>query len=226
MELDKKKQGYLKRFCFRMPYDVRIEEQISPSLKRLVGAEFESNSGIENFEVFTVESSCLFVLDVRLHINWSDFISGHKEQMAVIGNKYGLDEIIMLERIFKKEPGKKHVAKTNDEYKRTVMTLELKNDTSLLKEYKEIHHPQNIWPQVIRNMDIMGIHDMEIYLQNYQAFLIMDTDPDFDLEKDGQRWANLPREKEWQHYVAKFQKVDPRNSALEKWKEMKLSNKK
>ena len=63
---------------------------------------------------------------------------------------------------------------------------------------------------------------MEIYLLGYQAFLIMDTAADFDMKKDGVRWANLPREREWQEYVAKFQKVDLKSNSIEKWKSMAL----
>jgi L-rhamnose mutarotase len=49
---------------------------------------------------------------------------------------------------------------------------------------------------------------------------MMDTERDFDMEKDGKSWALLPREAEWQEYVSKFQKVDPTSKALEKWKIM------
>ncbi|MDY7396969.1 L-rhamnose mutarotase [Aureibaculum sp. 2210JD6-5] len=101
------------------------------------------------------------------------------------------------------------------------MNLELRNDSELLKAYKDIHKPENIWPKILVNMDTIGIKNMELYLKNYQAFLLMDTTLGFDMEKDGERWVNLPREKEWQEYVAKFQKVDANSKAVEKWKVMK-----
>lgn len=212
----------VKRICYGITDRTGIGEQISFALNEIGNKDFAKASGIENLEVFKTESFYLVILDVQLHLNMANLISKCKEQMAAIGNKSDLDKIIILDRIFKKDPRKKYVVKKNDNYKRTVMTLELKNDISLLKEYREIHHPENIWAQIIRNMDRMGIQDMEIYLHNYQVFLIIDTDPGFDMEKDGQRWANLPGEKEWQKYVARFQKVDPKSNAIEKWKLMTL----
>lgn len=103
---------------------------------------------------------------------------------------------------------------------RTVMTLTLKNDPGLLKEYIKIHRPENIWPEVIDNMDAIGVYEMELYLYENQVFMIMDTAPDFNRETDGDRWAQMPREKEWQRFVSKYQKTDPDTNALEKWKLM------
>ncbi|MEM9986443.1 MAG: hypothetical protein AAF804_15220 [Bacteroidota bacterium] len=48
----------------------------------------------------------------------------------------------------------------------------------------------------------------------------MDTQEDFNLEEIGPRWQQLPREQEWQAYVAKFQRTDPGSSVLEKWQDM------
>ena len=96
------------------------------------------------------------------------------------------------------------------------MNLELENDKVLMEEYIKLHS-ENVWPQIIENIYKMGILDMEIYLSGYQAFLIMDTKKDFDLEKDSKEWNNMPLEKEWQKYVAKFQKTDPDSKISEKW---------
>lgn len=69
-------------------------------------------------------------------------------------------------------------------------------------------------------MKTIDVKDMEIYLYGYQAFLIMDTTTSFDMGKEGELWGNLPREKEWQTYVVKFQKAGPKSKATEKWKLM------
>ena len=105
--------------------------------------------------------------------------------------------------------------------KRYVLTLEIMNDSSLRAEYIEIHSIGKAWPEITRNMKQVGVKDMEIYLDGYQAYLIMDTKKDFDFKKDGEAWSKLPRESEWQNYVAKFQKVDPQSKTTEKWLEMK-----
>ena len=102
------------------------------------------------------------------------------------------------------------------------MTLELEDNIELLNTYKEIHKPHKVWPQIIENMNTIGIKDMELYLYNNTAFLIMDTPSNYNEQKDGEKWAHLPKEKEWQEYVAKFQKVDSKSKAIEKWKTMTL----
>ena len=81
-----------------------------------------------------------------------------------------------------------------------------------------------VWPQINKNMKSVGVKDMEIYIWNFRAFLIMDTKPEFDMQIDGEKWSKLPREKEWQKFVSKFQKVDPDSKAMEKWQGMKLIN--
>ncbi len=101
-----------------------------------------------------------------------------------------------------------------------VMTVKIKNEFELLKGYLNIHRPEKMNTQVLQNSDSMGTKDMELYLVDYQAFLILDIDPDFDRGRDGAQWATLPREQEWQPYVAKFQKVHPESNTTEKWKLM------
>lgn len=125
--------------------------------------------------------------------------------------------LIPLKRIFKKDHGSRKISLGTTDHCRIVTTLEIKNDPFLLKEYIEIHEPDRIWPEILVNMDTMGIMDMEIYLHEYRAYLIMDAPPDFNLKKDGRRWAKLPKEQEWQNYVAKYQKVDSKSAAVDKW---------
>lgn len=107
-----------------------------------------------------------------------------------------------LKCIFKKEDSN-HITL---DYKRTVMCLELKKGPELVTEYIAVHNKDKIWPQIIENMNTVGILDMAIYLFNYKAFLIMDTHWDFNLEKDGKRWASLPKEQEWQELCPSFKK--------------------
>ena len=50
--------------------------------------------------------------------------------------------------------------------------------------------------------------------------MIMETVDDFDWEKDNARLATLPRQAEWEAYVAQFQGCDPAASSTEKWQLM------
>ena len=217
-----KAKEYLKRFCFGIANTEGVGNQICFALKKGGLRNFVPDLEIENLELFKHGPFYFIILDVRSKLEVSRLKKRVIEYLKTSREITRLDYIFLLDRIFKKEPSDDHLVPKIEAFKRTVMTLELENDPVLLKEYKEIHGEGKVWPQILANMDTVGIEDMEIYLLGYQAFLIMDAKPKYDMEKDGLRWANLPREKEWQKYVAKFQKVDPNNKALEKWKIMTL----
>lgn len=93
--------------------------------------------------------------------------------------------------------------------KRYCMTLDLKNDPELIKEYRHWHEPENIWPEITKGIKEVGILDMEIYLYGNRMFLIMETTMDFDLEKDFERMGQLPGQEEWADFVLKFQQSVP-----------------
>ena len=61
---------------------------------------------------------------------------------------------------------------------------------------------------------------MQIYLLGTRLFMIMETRPDFDFTRDMAKLSELPRQKEWEAFVAKFQQSLPGASSSEKWKLM------
>jgi L-rhamnose mutarotase len=105
-------------------------------------------------------------------------------------------------------------------YKRYCKTLKLVNDPQLIQEYKDLHKKGAVWPEVTEGMKKVGILDMEIYLSGTTLFMIMDTKLDFDHDRALSELAELPRQKEWEAVVSKFQKAAPGSSAKEKWKLM------
>lgn len=104
------------------------------------------------------------------------------------------------------------------EYKRYCKTLTLHDDPDLIEEYKKVHAPGAVWPEITRGMRDVGILDMEIYVSGTTLFMIMDTLPDFDHEKAMSDLAAKPRQSDWEAYVSKFQKTSAGASADEKWK--------
>ena len=58
----------------------------------------------------------------------------------------------------------------------------------------------------------VGILDMQIFRRSTHVFMIMDTVDDFDFERDMARLAAMPRQAEWEAYVAKESFVVPRKS--------------
>jgi L-rhamnose mutarotase len=104
--------------------------------------------------------------------------------------------------------------------KRYCLTLDLKEDTTLIREYKYWHMPEHIWPEIPKGIREVGIVDMEIYLLGTRLFMIMETTANFDFNKQMARLAELPRQKEWETFVSKFQKSLPGATSSEKWKLM------
>lgn len=102
--------------------------------------------------------------------------------------------------------------------KRYCQTLELKNDPELVKAYIDEH--SHVWPEVQRGIRQVGILDMQIYALGNRLFMIMDTTDDFDWQKDNARLATLPRQAEWEAYMARFQGADPTAPSTDKWKLM------
>lgn len=102
--------------------------------------------------------------------------------------------------------------------KRYCQTLELRNEPELIDKYVETH--AHVWPEVQRGIREVGILDMQIYRLGTRLFMIMDTVDDFDFEKDNARLATLPRQAEWEAYVAQFQGCNPDAASTEKWQLM------
>ncbi len=105
-------------------------------------------------------------------------------------------------------------------YKRYCKTLKLEDDPKLIEEYKKVHAPGAVWPEITQGMKEVGIVDMEIYIQGMQLFMIMDTVPDFDHDKAMKVLASKPRQAEWEAFVSRFQKTSAEASADEKWQLM------
>jgi L-rhamnose mutarotase len=205
---------YVNRYCFGLMNE-EIEEDLVLNLDLI-----KANKIIKDFSVYRSNSFYFFMIHIA---NEYEKILNEKVLRQGLVNKFinsKLEELKNLDRVFKKDSEKQYLSDENSHIKRIVMTLELKNDPLLLNEYKEIHRSENIWPQIIENMNTMRISDMEIYLYGYIAFLVMEVPLSFDLEKEGVTWGKLPKETEWQEYVSKFQKVDPTSLVSDKWKIM------
>ena len=99
--------------------------------------------------------------------------------------------------------------------KRYCQTLELANDEELIRKYVEVH--AQVWPEVMAGQREVGILDMQIYRYQDRVFMICDTVDDFDWERDMARLATLPRQAEWEAYVAEYQGCDPSLPSASKW---------
>lgn len=102
--------------------------------------------------------------------------------------------------------------------KRYCQTLELRDDRELIEKYVEAH--AHVWPEIQEGIRSVGILDMQIYIHGNRLFMICDTVDEFDWEKDNARLAALPRQAEWEAYVAQFQGCDPNAPSTAKWQLM------
>jgi len=102
--------------------------------------------------------------------------------------------------------------------KRYCQTLELVNDPEMIRKYCDVH--RNVWPEVMEGQKKVGILDMQIYRKGTHLFMICDTVDDFDWERDMERLSKLPRQAEWEAFVAEAQGADPSKSSSEKWQLM------
>ena len=102
--------------------------------------------------------------------------------------------------------------------KRYCQTLTLVDDERMIEKYVEAH--AHVWPEIIAGQREVGILNLEIYRRGHQLFMIVDTVDGFDWERDMARLATLPRQAEWEAYVAQFQGCRPDARSDEKWQRM------
>ena len=104
--------------------------------------------------------------------------------------------------------------------KRYCQTLNLKNNPALIAEYRKIHSREEAWPEIRQGIRSVGILEMEIYIHGCSLFMIVETPLDFNWDKAMERLSHLPRQAEWEDYVARFQECTPGSTSSEKWKLM------
>jgi len=112
------------------------------------------------------------------------------------------------------------VQKFTQATKRYCQQLDLVNDAALIEQYKYWHNSANTWPEITTGIRSVGILEMEIYLHKNHAFMIVEVATDFDWDTAFARLSTLPRQAEWEAFVAKFQISKAGASSDEKWQLM------
>lgn len=104
--------------------------------------------------------------------------------------------------------------------KRYCQTLDLRDNPELIAEYRRRHSEAHIWKEIPAGIREVGILEMEIYLLGTRLFMIVETPLDFEWERAMERLGSLPRQAEWEEYMAEFQLVKAGLSSAEKWQLM------
>ena len=85
------------------------------------------------------------------------------------------------------------------------LTLTLKEDDELIREYEEYHKPGSVWPEVIDSIREAGILDMQIYRSGLQLIMIMTVSDAFSFEDKALRDSRNSKVAEWEQLMEKFQ---------------------
>lgn len=104
--------------------------------------------------------------------------------------------------------------------RRYCLTLDLKNDESLIRKYIDYH--RNVWPEVLESIRVSGILQMQIYHLQARLVMIMDVDESFSFEKKELMDANNPKVQEWEALMDTYQQKLPFAKPDEKWVPMDL----
>jgi len=99
--------------------------------------------------------------------------------------------------------------------RRFCLTLDLKDDPTLIAEYKSYH--EQVWPEVIQTIRDSGIEDMEIYLLGTRMFMILEVSNNFSFDAKAESDRSNPKVQEWENLMWKFQKALPEAKPGEKW---------
>jgi L-rhamnose mutarotase len=104
--------------------------------------------------------------------------------------------------------------------KRYCQTMDLRDNAELIRKYKEAHDRDHFWDEIKQGIRSVGILEMEIYILGTRLFMIVETPLDFDWDSAMVRLATLPRQEEWEAYVAQFQQCNENATSDEKWRMM------
>ena len=104
--------------------------------------------------------------------------------------------------------------------KRYVRSLSLRPDNALIAEYRRRHSKEVIWPEIVEGIKSVGVLEMDIFISGTTLTMIMVTPADFDWDTAMARLATLPRQQEWEDFMAEFQKAEAGASPAEKWQPM------
>lgn len=99
--------------------------------------------------------------------------------------------------------------------RRFCLTLDLKDDPTLVAKYKRYH--EKIWPEITRSIKDAGVIDMEIYLLETRLFMIMEVNQSFSFDAKSRADRLNPKVQQWENLMSTFQKSLPQAKPGEKW---------
>ena len=99
--------------------------------------------------------------------------------------------------------------------KRYCLTLDLKDDDQLIRQYEE--HHQKVWPEILASIKNSGIEQMEIYRLGTRLFMIMEVNDSFSFEKKSRMDMNNVKVQEWEALMWNYQQPLKEAAKGDKW---------
>lgn len=112
------------------------------------------------------------------------------------------------------------VRQYNQPVKRYCQILDIVNDADKIAKYRECHSKAKCWPEIIKGIREVGILEMELYIHDNHVVMIVETPLDFSWDTAMAKLSTLPKQAEWEEYVALFQGCDSNLSSDQKWQMM------
>lgn len=97
------------------------------------------------------------------------------------------------------------------------LALDLKDDPQLIEEYKKLHFPGNIWPEVVERIKADGVLGEEIYQVGTRMVMILRTTDDFSFDAKALKDRSSPKMCAWEELMWKYQQAIPGSKPGEKW---------
>ena len=98
---------------------------------------------------------------------------------------------------------------------RYCLTLHLKDDPELIREYEEYH--RDVWPEVLASLKDSGIVSMQIYRFRTTLAMIIEVSEEFSFEGKREADRRNPKVQEWEELMWRYQQPFPGAREGEKW---------
>ncbi|MDE6650731.1 MAG: L-rhamnose mutarotase [Muribaculaceae bacterium] len=112
------------------------------------------------------------------------------------------------------------VKRFKEPVKRYCQILEISENPELIRSYRECHSREKAWREIMEGIRSVGILEMELYIHDNTVVMIVETPLDFEWKTAMARLAGLPRQAEWEAFVAQFQGCDATATSDQKWQLM------
>jgi L-rhamnose mutarotase len=99
---------------------------------------------------------------------------------------------------------------------RYALTVNLKNDSSVVETYRRYH--ERVWPEVLQSLREAGVERMDIHLLGRQLVMFVELNDGLDWRRAfAAHMASSPRVAEWERLMTSLQEPSPDARPGEWW---------